>query len=111
MILIDGKDKVFAFDRDNNPFLIKSVAFVKRQKNPVPISLEIAEEEYIRDTLVDAEVVIDKVNEPGDGEKDVPRILIYDLITLQVFPWLIQQLKIGFRVLISVRKCLMSVLN
>lgn len=83
MVLIDGKNRVFAFDRDNNPFKIDKLAFIHRSRgNP---SQPLTDDEFISDTLVDAEMVIDRVEkQPGGQLEDVPRLLIYDLITLQV---------------------------
>ncbi|KHN80906.1 mRNA-capping enzyme [Toxocara canis] len=69
MVLINDDDEVYAFDRDNNVFRIPSVTFPHRK-----------ESRHIKDTLIDTEIIIDKV--PGeDGRiKETPRMLIYDII-------------------------------
>jgi hypothetical protein len=74
---------VFALDRDNNPFVIEKIAFVRRQKQRIPTGQPIEEEEYLVGTLVDAEMVIDHVK-VGNEVQEVPRLLIYDLIAFQV---------------------------
>uniref|UniRef100_A0A1I8C0L7 mRNA-capping enzyme n=1 Tax=Meloidogyne hapla TaxID=6305 RepID=A0A1I8C0L7_MELHA len=76
LVLIDGYNRVFAFDRDNNPFQINNVTFLnKKAKCLSPLKSLISEEDYLKGTLVDAEMVIDNV----EG-KEIPRLLIYDLI-------------------------------
>uniref|UniRef100_A0A914I8X6 mRNA guanylyltransferase n=1 Tax=Globodera rostochiensis TaxID=31243 RepID=A0A914I8X6_GLORO len=75
LVLIEGKGQVYAFDRDNNPFLIKNMAFIRQQKQAKP-SLE--EDDFVHDTLVDAEMVIDHAE-----NREIPRLLIYDLIQFQ----------------------------
>ncbi|KAI6213714.1 hypothetical protein M3Y94_00183900 [Aphelenchoides besseyi] len=64
LVLIDDAEQVYAFDRDNNPFELRNISFPHR-KHP----------RHIKDTLVDAEMVIDTVN----GEER-PRLLIYDIV-------------------------------
>lgn len=49
-MLINDDDEIYAFDRDNNVFRIPSISFPHRK-----------ETRHIRDTLVDTEVIIDKV--------------------------------------------------
>lgn len=49
-MLINGEDKIFAFDRDNNVFRIPNVTFLSAH-----------EDRHLRATLVDAEMIIDKV--------------------------------------------------
>ncbi|VDK53935.1 unnamed protein product [Anisakis simplex] len=73
MVLINDEDEIYAFDRDNNVFRIPSITFPHRK-----------ESRHLRDTLIDAEVIIDKV--PGeDGQmKEIPRMLIYDIIKFEV---------------------------
>lgn len=68
LVLIKDKNEVYAFDRDNNVFQINGVSFVQ------PVS-----EKPIRNCLVDAEMIIDRVV-TKEGTFDQPRLLIYDLI-------------------------------
>uniref|UniRef100_A0A183CKR1 mRNA guanylyltransferase n=1 Tax=Globodera pallida TaxID=36090 RepID=A0A183CKR1_GLOPA len=77
LVLIEGKGQVYAFDRDNNPFLIKNMAFIRQQKQ-ANSSLE--EDDFVHDTLVDAEMVIDHAD-----NREIPRLLIYDLIQFQIY--------------------------
>lgn len=79
--MIDGKDRVFAFDRDNNPFKITKMAFIRRSDIEPQREGNIHEEEFISGTLVDAEMVIDKF-ETGGKIQEIPRLLIYDIIAL-----------------------------
>lgn len=65
MMLIDGYDEVYFFDRDHNVFKVEGMRFPYR-KDP---------KRDIKNTLVDGEMVIDKVN-----NLNVPRFLIYDII-------------------------------
>lgn len=65
LMLIDGKDEVYFFDRDNNVYKVSDLSFPYRKNL----------RDHLRDTLVDGEMVIDKVN----GE-DIPRYLVYDII-------------------------------
>ncbi|VDD90364.1 unnamed protein product [Enterobius vermicularis] len=71
LVLINGEDKIFAFDRDNNVFRIPNVTFLSAH-----------EDRHLRATLVDAEMIIDKVKEPNGRETQVPRLLIYDVIRI-----------------------------
>lgn len=50
MVLIDNEDSIFAFDRDNNVFRIAGVTFPHRK-----------EARHVRDTLIDCEMIIEKV--------------------------------------------------
>ncbi|CAH1970958.1 unnamed protein product [Acanthoscelides obtectus] len=68
MMLIDGKDEVYFFDRDHNVFKVKGLKFVHRKDM----------RRHLKDTLLDGEMVIDKVN----GE-DIPRYLAYDIIKFE----------------------------
>nr|CAH7754788.1 unnamed protein product [Callosobruchus chinensis] len=68
MMLIDGKDEVYFFDRDHNIYKVKGLRFVHRKDM----------HRYLKDTLLDGEMVIDKVN----GE-DIPRYLAYDIIKFE----------------------------
>ncbi|KAL3280723.1 hypothetical protein HHI36_003959 [Cryptolaemus montrouzieri] len=65
LMLIDGKDEVYFIDRDNNVFKVAGLLFPQR-KDP---------ERHLKDTLLDGEMVIDKVN-----GVDIPRYLAYDII-------------------------------
>ncbi|KAL3093071.1 hypothetical protein niasHT_022521 [Heterodera trifolii] len=73
LVLIDGKYQVYAFDRDNNPFLIRSMAFIRR-----PRQKPLEDDDFVHDTLVDAEMVIDQ-----NESQQIPRLLIYDLVRFQ----------------------------
>ncbi|XP_042305601.1 mRNA-capping enzyme isoform X2 [Sceloporus undulatus] len=65
MMLIDGKDEVYMIDRDNSVFHVSNLEFPFR-KDP---------RAHLENTLLDGEMIIDKVN----GQV-VPRYLIYDII-------------------------------
>ncbi|KAJ8952496.1 hypothetical protein NQ318_003292 [Aromia moschata] len=68
MMLIDGEDEVYFFDRDHNVFQVNGVRFVHRKDI----------RRHLKNTLLDGEMVIDKV----DG-KDIPRYLAYDIIKFE----------------------------
>ncbi|XP_037837553.1 mRNA-capping enzyme isoform X2 [Kryptolebias marmoratus] len=65
MTLINGKNEVFMIDRDNTVFHIENLEFPFRKDPRVHLS----------NTLLDGEMIIDKVN-----GQPVPRYLIYDII-------------------------------
>ncbi|XP_072409825.1 mRNA-capping enzyme isoform X4 [Chiloscyllium punctatum] len=65
MMLIDGKDEVYMIDRDNSVFHVANLEF------PLRKDLRL----HLTSTLLDGEMIIDKV----DG-KPVPRYLIYDIV-------------------------------
>nr|XP_018906582.1 PREDICTED: mRNA-capping enzyme [Bemisia tabaci] len=65
MMLIDGPDHIFFADRDNSIFQVHGVQFFHR-KEP---------DRHLSSTLLDGEMVIDKV-----GGQSIPRYLIYDII-------------------------------
>ncbi|KAM3602318.1 uncharacterized protein V6R79_001826 [Siganus canaliculatus] len=65
MMLIDGKNEVFMIDRDNTVFHIANLEFPVRKAKHIHLS----------NTLLDGEMIIDKVN-----GQPVPRFLIYDII-------------------------------
>ena len=69
MMLIDGLGEVYMIDRDNTVFHVPALSFWKRKQLHQPIEK----------TLVDGEMVIDKVD-----DKPVPRYLIYDIIKFEV---------------------------
>lgn len=66
MMLIDAE--IYFLDRDNSVFSVEGLTFPRRK----------APDETLRDTLLDGEMIIDKV----DG-KDVPRYLVYDIIRFE----------------------------
>ncbi|KAK3087185.1 hypothetical protein FSP39_002801 [Pinctada imbricata] len=68
MMLIDGPNEVYAFDRDNTVFHIPNLRFPRRKDLNA----------HIRDTLLDGEMILDKV----EG-KNVPRYLVYDIIKFE----------------------------
>lgn len=65
MMLINCKDEIYFFDRDNSCFQVDNLTF-PRLKNL---------NEHITDTLLDGEMVIDVVN-----GTNIPRYLVYDII-------------------------------
>lgn len=73
LVLIEDRGKVYAFDRDNNCFLLPNLSF------PHP-----TENRHIKNTLVDAEMIIEEL----DNGKKMPRLLIYDVITYEVVVYL-----------------------
>ncbi|KAJ8917449.1 hypothetical protein NQ315_005496 [Exocentrus adspersus] len=68
MMLIDGEDEVYFFDRDHNIFRVDGVRFVHRKDI----------NKHLKNTLLDGEMVIDKVN----GE-EIPRYLAYDIVKFE----------------------------
>lgn len=68
MMLIDGENKIFFVDRDNAVFHVSNLTFPRRK----------APKEHLANTLVDGEMIIDKV----EG-KDMPRYLVYDIIKFE----------------------------
>ncbi|XP_069105528.1 LOW QUALITY PROTEIN: mRNA-capping enzyme-like [Argopecten irradians] len=68
MMLIDGKNEVFMFDRDNTVFHVPNLEFPRR-KDP---------RTSIHDTLLDGEMILDKI----DG-RTVPRYLVYDIVRFE----------------------------
>ncbi|GFY58209.1 mRNA-capping enzyme [Trichonephila inaurata madagascariensis] len=68
MMLIDGENEIYFIDRDNSIFKVDGLRFPRR-KEP---------EEHLANTLLDGEMIIDKV----DG-KDVPRYLAYDIVKFE----------------------------
>ncbi|XP_014456070.2 mRNA-capping enzyme isoform X5 [Alligator mississippiensis] len=65
MMLIDGKNEVYMIDRDNSVFHVSNLEFPFRKDLRT----------HLTNTLLDGEMIIDKVN----GQV-VPRYLIYDII-------------------------------
>ncbi|ENN77339.1 mRNA-capping enzyme isoform X1 [Dendroctonus ponderosae] len=65
MMLIDGEDEVYFFDRNHTVFKVDGVKFVSRKDL----------KSHLKNTLLDGEMVIDKV-----GGEDIPRYLAYDII-------------------------------
>ncbi|XP_038052592.1 mRNA-capping enzyme-like [Patiria miniata] len=70
MMLIDGPDQVYMFDRDNTVFSVKNLAFPKRK-----------EDGHLTDTLLDGEMVVDRI----DG-RAIPRYLVYDIVVFEGQP-------------------------
>lgn len=68
MMLIDGENENYFFDRDHNAFHIAGVRFPHRKDF----------NRHLTNTLIDGEMVIDKVN-----GVDIPRFLIYDIIKFE----------------------------
>ncbi|XP_043219456.1 mRNA-capping enzyme-like isoform X1 [Amphibalanus amphitrite] len=65
MMLIDGEDQIYFADRDNAIFRARGLTFPYRKNLS----------EHLADTLVDGEMVIDRIN-----GQDHPRFLVYDII-------------------------------
>lgn len=65
MMLIDGEEEVYFFDRDHNCFKVTGLFFPHRKDL----------HKHLKNTLIDGEMVIDKVN----GE-EIPRYLAYDIV-------------------------------
>ncbi|XP_030637986.1 mRNA-capping enzyme isoform X2 [Chanos chanos] len=71
MMLIDGKNEVYMIDRDNSVFHIANLEFPFRKDL----------REHLSNTLLDGEMIIDKVN-----GQPVPRYLIYDIVKFKGQP-------------------------
>ncbi|XP_018798630.1 PREDICTED: mRNA-capping enzyme [Bactrocera latifrons] len=67
MMLINKRDEIYFFDRNNTCFQVENITFVKAGNLG----------QHLEDTLLDGEMVIDKLN----GES-IPRYLIYDIIKI-----------------------------
>ncbi|XP_068159190.1 mRNA-capping enzyme [Drosophila tropicalis] len=67
MMLIDGRDEVYFFDRNHSCFKVDNVTFVNG-KNLT---------EHLEGTLLDGEMVLDKI-----GKMVTPRYLVYDIVRL-----------------------------
>ncbi|XP_065362989.1 mRNA-capping enzyme [Calliphora vicina] len=65
MMLINKRDEIYFFDRNNSCFQVENLSFVKSSNL----------NEHLEDTLIDGEMVLDKYQ----GEI-MPRYLIYDII-------------------------------
>lgn len=68
MMLIDGLNEVFMFDRDNTVFHVPNLQFPRRKDL----------NSSIRDTLLDGEMILDK----NEG-KTIPRYLVYDIVRFE----------------------------
>uniref|UniRef100_A0A0B7AGH9 mRNA guanylyltransferase n=1 Tax=Arion vulgaris TaxID=1028688 RepID=A0A0B7AGH9_9EUPU len=68
MMLVDGKDEVYMIDRDNSVFHVPHLNFYKRKDLAA----------HLGETLLDGELIIDKVN-----GQDIPRYLVYDIIKFE----------------------------
>ncbi|XP_046620250.1 mRNA-capping enzyme [Neodiprion virginianus] len=66
MMLIQSNGEVFFIDRDNSVFQVNGLTFPHHRAN----------NRLLRDTLLDGEMVIDRVN-----GKEYPRYLAYDVVT------------------------------
>lgn len=64
MMLIKDKDEVYFFDRDNSCFKINNLVFLTRDLKG-----------HLKNTLLDGEMVIDKVK-----NLSIPRFLVYDIV-------------------------------
>ncbi|XP_004536441.1 mRNA-capping enzyme [Ceratitis capitata] len=67
MMLINKRDEIYFFDRNNSCFQVENISFVKAGNLT----------QHLEDTLIDGEMVIDKLN----GES-IPRYLIYDVVKI-----------------------------
>lgn len=68
MMLVDGVNEVYMIDRDNSVFHVPHLEFPRRKDL----------NSHIRQTLMDGEMILDKV----EG-KTVPRYLVYDIIKFE----------------------------
>ncbi|XP_067640490.1 mRNA-capping enzyme isoform X2 [Eurosta solidaginis] len=67
MMLINKRDEIYFFDRNNSCFKVENLSFVKAGNI----------NEHLENTLLDGEMVIDKFN-----GQSIPRYLIYDIIKI-----------------------------
>ncbi|XP_053950889.1 mRNA-capping enzyme isoform X1 [Anastrepha ludens] len=67
MMLINKRDEIYFFDRNNSCFQVENLTFVKAGNL----------NQHLEDTLLDGEMVIDKLN-----GQSIPRYLIYDIVKL-----------------------------
>lgn len=67
MMLIQDKDEVYFFDRDNSCFKINNLVFMTRDLKA-----------HLKNTLLDGEMVIDK-----DKGLSIPRFLVYDIVVCE----------------------------
>jgi mRNA-capping enzyme len=72
MVLIKDEGQIYAFDRDNNVFELADISFPHRKHN-----------RHVRDTLIDAEVVIEHLQMNGEPGRIRPRLLIYDIVKFE----------------------------
>ena len=70
-MLIEGDEQIYAFDRDNRVFRIPRVKFLDRNDPTHKL--------HLSDTLIDTEMIIEQL----DGGQNMPRMLIYDIMTLR----------------------------
>lgn len=70
MLLIDGEDDVYFLDRNNDVFKVEGMNF----------PLDPASTQSLRDTLLDGEMIIDKVSQGVVR----PRFLVYDMVHYMV---------------------------
>ncbi|ALC49284.1 mRNA-cap [Drosophila busckii] len=67
MMLVDGRDEIYFFDRNNSCFQVENMTFVQGKNL----------HEHLDGTLLDGEMVLDKI-----GETVTPRYLVYDIVRL-----------------------------
>lgn len=67
MMLINGEDEIYFFDRDNSCFKVEGLTFLRRDL-----------QNHLKNTLVDGEMVIDR-----HAGQNTPRFLIYDIVTYE----------------------------
>jgi len=72
LVLIFDDNQIYAFDRDNNVFELGGISFPHRKHN-----------RHIKETLVDAEMVIDHIKVPDQPDEIRPRLLIYDIVKFE----------------------------
>lgn len=68
MMLINKENEIYFFDRDNSCFQVSSLKFPHRRDL----------KRHLKDTLLDGEMVIDKVN-----GLSIPRYLVYDIVKFE----------------------------
>ncbi|XP_018329684.1 mRNA-capping enzyme [Agrilus planipennis] len=68
MLLIHKENEIYFFDRDHNVFKVTGLTFPHKKNLNI----------HLKDTLLDGEMVIDKV----DGQ-DIPRYLAYDIVKFE----------------------------
>ncbi|XP_030382196.1 mRNA-capping enzyme [Scaptodrosophila lebanonensis] len=67
MMLINKRDEIFFFDRNHSCFQVEGITFVRLNNL----------NEHLENTLLDGEMVLDKV-----GDSYTPRYLVYDIVRL-----------------------------
>jgi mRNA-capping enzyme len=72
LMYINGRGKVYMFDRDNSVFWVHNLTFPHRKDL----------DNHLESTLLDGEFVVDF--DPATNQK-IPRFLIYDIIKFEVW--------------------------